>query len=190
MNWDFNDLDHALVTGSSSIDEPGYVGRSIHIVLYEVNIGVKIDYKLLGLFFSGRLLLVNVYICPYFPQPLASVCFLGPALALKRQFARKPAGNKLHYLLDTACQELINLQDRDRATAAATFLSQKLQWMSNQKMVLALPAMLMAFQGGVQAKISLRRWISLMLPQVIGPFLQAQTRLLSQLRAPETLSVL
>jgi hypothetical protein len=47
MNWDFNDLDHALVTGSSSIDEPGDVGRSIHFVLHEVNIGVEIDYNYL-----------------------------------------------------------------------------------------------------------------------------------------------
>jgi hypothetical protein len=69
---------------------------------------------------------------------------------------RNLSGNKFLYLQDTAHQELRNLQDKDREDAAATVLAQRFHWISNQKMVLALPTMLMAFQGGVQAKISHR----------------------------------
>ncbi|KAJ6753944.1 UBIQUITIN CARBOXYL-TERMINAL HYDROLASE 15 [Salix purpurea] len=58
--WDFDDLDLAFITGSSSINEPGI------------------------------LLLVNVYICPCFSQLLAIVCFLGPVLALKKLSREKP----------------------------------------------------------------------------------------------------
>jgi len=46
-NWDLNDLDHAFITGSPSINEPGDVGRSIHLILQEVDIWVEFHYNYL-----------------------------------------------------------------------------------------------------------------------------------------------
>ena len=152
-----------------------------------------------NIFVDVSLLYECYFWLPYQCSLLAlKVCnsFQGHALALKEHSVKRAYRNK--FPLGTSHQKQRSLHDQHKVNPAAILLAPSFSQISGQKLLQAVStATLMAFLGRVmvtfilwwRCMLNLSVWSSLMLHQVIGPFSQAQTRLLSQQRVLETLSV-